>query len=340
MNDKTNKEKLISIVAPVFNEEAVLAEFYHTLCETLDTLPYRFEIIFIDDGSQDGSLKTIHDLQTQDARISIIELSRNFGKEIALTAGLDHCQGDAAIIIDTDLQDPPELITDMLHEWQNGYEVVYAKRLSREGETWTKKLSSYLFYRVMQRFAKFEIPEDTGDFRLLDRTAIDAITQLREQHRFMKGLFSWVGFRQKAIPFDRKPRHAGTSKWSYWRLWNFALEGITSFSTAPLRVATYLGLLTALSAFVFGLYIIYDTLVWGNPIPGYPSLMVVVLFLGGIQLISIGIIGEYLGRLFDETKQRPLYLVKNYWCSGDSANNSLSDTATRSNTGPHSSELD
>ena len=332
MNDDSINKQLISVVAPVFNEEAVLDEFYRTLCETLDTLPYRFEIIFVDDGSQDDSLKAMHDLRTQDTRISIIELSRNFGKEIALTAGLDHCQGEAAIIIDTDLQDPPELIEDMLQEWQNGYQVVYAKRLTREGETWTKKLSSYLFYRVIQRIAKFDIPEDTGDFRLLDRTVVDAITQLREQHRFMKGLFSWVGYRQKAIPFDRKPRHAGTSKWSYWRLWNFALEGITSFSTAPLRIATYLGLFTALSAFVFGLYIIYDTLIWGNPIPGYPSLMVVVLFLGGVQLISIGIIGEYLGRLFDETKQRPLYLIKHHWLNGDSANQTTNNATTTSHT--------
>ncbi len=329
MNDNNtdkNKTKLISIIAPVFNEEVVLNEFYYTLCETLDLLPHRFEIIFIDDGSHDNSLQIINEFQKLDPRISIIELSRNFGKEIALTAGLDHCRGDAAIIIDTDLQDPPELIADMLREWQNGYDVVYAQRMSREGETWLKKFSSHLFYRTIQRVAKIKIPEDTGDYRLLSRTAIDAVIQLREQHRFMKGLFSWVGFRQKAIYFHRKPRHAGTSKWNYWRLWNFALEGITSFSTAPLRLASYLGLLTALSAFLFGLYIIYDTLIWGNPIPGYPSLMVVVLFLGGIQLISIGILGEYLGRLFDETKQRPLYLIKNY----RSAEN---DAEKQSNTG-------
>jgi len=304
--------QLISIIAPVYNEQEVLQDFYLSLCNTLDALPYTFEIIFIDDGSRDNSIPIIHELQRKDGRIAVIELSRNFGKEIALTAGLDHCHGDAAIIIDTDLQDPPALITDMIHEWQNGYDVVYAQRLSRQGESPLKKFSSYLFYRMIQRVGKIEIPADTGDFRLLSRTAIDAVTQLRERHRFMKGLFSWVGFRQKAIPFHRQPRHAGKSKWNYWQLWNFALEGITSFTTAPLRAATYFGLLTALSAFLFGLYIIFDTLIRGNPVPGYPSLMVVILFLGGIQLIGIGIIGEYLGRLFDETKQRPLYLIKEY----------------------------
>jgi glycosyltransferase involved in cell wall biosynthesis len=302
--------KLISIIAPVYNEQAVLKDFYLSLCATLDELPYTFEIIFIDDGSRDNSVSIIHELQTNDARIGAIELSRNFGKEIALTAGLDHCHGDAAIIIDTDLQDPPALIGEMIQEWQNGYDVVYAQRLSREGESSIKKLSSYLFYRVIQRVGKIEIPADTGDFRLLNRTAIDAVTQLRERHRFMKGLFSWVGFRQKAIPFHRQPRHAGESKWNYWQLWNFALEGITSFTTSPLRAATYFGLVTALIAFLFGLYLIFDTLIRGNPVPGYPSLMVVVLFLGGIQLISIGIIGEYIARLFNEVKKRPHFFIQ------------------------------
>jgi len=324
----TTETRLISIIAPVFNEQEVLPSFYQTLCTTLDVLPFRFEIIFIDDGSQDNSLEIIHGLQQKDPRISVIELSRNFGKEIALTAGLDYSRGDAAIIIDTDLQDPPELIPEMIREWQNGYDVVYGQRLSRQGESIFKKLSSHLFYRIIQRISHIDIPEDTGDFRLLNRAAIDALKQLREQHRFMKGLFSWVGYRQKAIPFHRQPRQAGSTKWNYWKLWNFALEGITSFTTAPLRLATYFGLLTALGAFLFGVYIIYDTLVWGNPIPGYPSLMVVVLFLGGIQLISIGIIGEYLGRLFDETKQRPLYLIKSYRGTGYEASSSTSHSNT------------
>jgi len=333
-SDKNTTElELISIIAPVYNEQEVLTAFYHSLCETLDTLPFRFEIIFIDDGSQDNSLEIIHSLQQNDPRISAIELSRNFGKEIALTAGLDHSHGDAAIIIDTDLQDPPELIQDMILEWKNGFDVVYGQRISRQGESVLKKVSSHLFYRVIQRMSHIKIPEDTGDFRLLNRTAIDALKQLREQRRFMKGLFSWVGYRQKAIPFHRQPRQAGASKWNYWRLWNFALEGITSFTTAPLHLATYFGLLTAFGAFLFGVYIIYHTLVWGNPIPGYPSLMVVVLFLGGIQLISIGIVGEYLGRLFDETKQRPLYLIKSYQPTGCEADSPTKDNATHSSAG-------
>ncbi len=341
-NPDTNStdSRLISIIAPVLNEQEVFLSFYQSLCTTLDVLPFRFEIIIIDDGSQDNSLEIIQGLQQKDPRISIIELSRNFGKEIALTAGLDHSCGDAAIIIDTDLQDPPELIPEMIREWQNGYDVVYGQRLSRQGESVLKRLSSHLFYRIIQRMSHINIPEDTGDFRLLNRAAIDALKQFREQHRFMKGIFSWIGYRQKAIPFHRQSRHAGITKWNYWKLWNFALEGITSFTTAPLRLATYFGLLTALSAFLFGVYIIYDTLVWGNPIPGYPSLMVVVLFLGGIQLISIGIIGEYLGRLFDETKQRPLYLVKNYWRTGDAAGHSTKNTAVCSSRGNQPSDLD
>ena len=328
---------LISIIAPVFNEAAGLEPFYQRLCATLSAIETRFEIIFIDDGSTDASPEILRHLKQNDPSVSVIELSRNFGKEIALTAGLDHSHGDAAIIIDTDLQDPPELIADFIREWKNGYDVVYGQLISRAGETWFKRVTAYQFYRLIRRVAHFNIPEDTGDFRLLSRRAVDALAQLRERHRFMKGLFSWIGYPQKGIEYDRQPRRAGRSKWSYWKLWNFAIEGITSFSTAPLRLATYLGLVVALGAFLFGSYIIYDTLVWGNPIPGYPSLMVVILFLGGIQLISIGIIGEYLGRLFDEAKQRPLYLVKSYQPSEEAAARA---EARRSITGVHSPTSD
>jgi len=238
-----------------------------------------------------------------------LRLSRNFGKELALTAGIDNVNADAVVVIDADLQDPPELIPQFVHWWREGYDVVYGTRASRAGETRLKKWTSSAFYRVMRRLSATPVPRDTGDFRLLNRRALDAIKRLRERQRFMKGLFAWVGYRQKAIAYDRDPRHAGSSKFNYWRLWNFALEGITSFSSAPLKVATYLGLLTSLLAFVFGLFVFAKALIYGDPVRGYPTLMLVILFLGGVQLIALGMIGEYLGRLYMEVKQRPLYLV-------------------------------
>lgn len=331
------EQALISIVAPVFNEEPVIDAFYRQLCLVLDALNLRTEIIFIDDGSRDATLEILNRLKQDDPRIAVIELSRNFGKEVALTAGLDHSHGDAAIIIDTDLQDPPELIPQLIEEWRNGYDVVYAQRLKREGESWFKKVTAHNFYRLIRRTSHIDIPADTGDFRLLSRRAVEALSRLRERHRFMKGLFTWIGYPQKAVQYNRRPRQAGHTKWNYWKLWNFALEGITSFSTAPLRIATYFGLLVALLAFLYGAFIIYDTLVYGNPVPGYPSLMVVILFLGGIQLISIGIIGEYLGRSYDESKQRPLYLVKSYHPSDAFSDSS---EATRSSTGVHTPTSD
>ena len=314
-NPQRNAEtgnNLVSIVVPVFNEAEVLDAFYHRLKKVLDTLTVLSEIVFVDDGSTDNSHALLIGLQQSDERIAVVALSRNFGKEIAMTAGLDHARGDAVIIIDADLQDPPELIPELIEEWQEGCDMVYAKRLSREGESWIKKLTARGFYRLMGRAVNVAIPEDTGDYRLLSRKAVRALSQIRERHRFMKGLFAWVGYRQKSVAYHRKARHAGNSKWNYWQLWNFALEGVTSFTTAPLRVSTYLGLMASLGSFVFGAYIVYDALVWGNPVKGYPSLMVVILFLGGIQLVAIGIIGEYLGRVFEETKQRPLYLVDDY----------------------------
>lgn len=304
--------KLVSIVVPVYNENNVIEVFFKTLTKTLDELRYDVEIIFVDDGSQDQTLEILHNLKDRDHRVAIIELSRNFGKEIALTAGLDHSKGDAVIVMDADLQDPPELIPQLIDVWQDGFEVVYAKRVSRHGESWLRRLTAHQFYRLIRKISHVEIPANTGDFRLLDRVAVNALTQFREQHRFMKGLFSWIGYAQTAIPYQRQLRYAGKSKWNYWKLWNFALEGITSFTTAPLRIATYLGLLTAGSAFIYGTFVIVDTLIYGNPVDGYPSLLVIMLFLGGVQLIGIGIIGEYLGRIFDETKKRPLYLVKDF----------------------------
>jgi glycosyltransferase involved in cell wall biosynthesis len=254
----------------------------------------------------------LEELAEQDERICIVDLSRNFGKEIALTAGLDHVTGDAVVVIDSDLQDPPELIPQMINEWMNGYDVVYGKRTARKGETGLKKVTAHMFYRFLQKLGDVPIPEDTGDFRLLSRRALEPLLSLRERHRFMKGLFSWIGYKQKPIFYERDPRYAGDTKWSYWKLWNFAIEGITSFTTAPLKVSSYVGLTVALGAFAYGIFIVMRTLIYGSPVPGYPSLLVVILFLGGVQLVSIGILGEYLGRVFNETKNRPLYLVNKY----------------------------
>lgn len=306
------EQNILTVIVPVHNEEETLPIFHKKLSNVLDTLDCQTEILYVNDGSTDSSALLINGWQQQEPRIGILELSRNFGKEAAMSAGLNHCNSDAVIIIDSDLQDPPEVIPQLVAKWQQGFEVVYATRTQRDGESWLRKYITHLFYRLLHKTASVDIPEDTGDFRLLSRRAVDALKQLNEQHRFMKGLFSWVGFSQTGVPYRRDPRFAGKSKWNYWSLWNFALEGITSFTTMPLKIATYIGLATAGTAFLFGLYIVFDTLLYGNPIPGYPSLMVVVLFLGGSQLVAIGVLGEYLGRMFDEVKGRPLYLVKTY----------------------------
>ncbi len=312
--NNTRFKTLLSVIVPAYNEEAVIRSFHQRMSELFNSLPdYDCEMIFVNDGSQDRTQSIIEQLALHDHRVAFINLSRNFGKEIAMTAGLDHAKGDAVIIIDVDLQDPPELIHEFLKEWRNGYDIVYAKRISRDGETWVKKATSSAFYRLMDKVSgQVKIPRDTGDFRLMSRRSVDALLQLREQHRFMKGLFAWVGFPAKAIEYNRDPRVAGESKFNYWRLWNFALEGITSFTIAPLKIATYLGLITSLTAFSYGAYIIIKTLIWGEVVRGFPTLMVTVLFLGGVQLFFIGVLGEYLGRIFGETKQRPLYLIQSY----------------------------
>jgi glycosyltransferase involved in cell wall biosynthesis len=302
----------LSVVIPVYNEVDVLPEFYRRMADVARGVDGRVELIFVDDGSIDGSLQILHDLSVVDPRVAVLELSRNFGKEIAMTAGLDHARGDAVVVIDADLQDPPELIPEMISHWRDGYDVVYAKRTARVGESFLKKSTAYLFYRVIGSLSRVSIPRDTGDYRLLSRRAVDAVIELREQHRFMKGLFAWIGFAQKEVPYERQIRHDGTTKWNMRSLWNFAMEGITSFTILPLKIASYIGFLTAVGAFIFGLFMILDTLLFGNPVQGYPSLMVVMLFLGGVQLMAIGVIGEYLGRMFDETKGRPLYLLKDY----------------------------
>ena len=303
---------LLSVIVPVYNEESVIEAFYQRTAKVLESICFETELLFVNDGSTDSTLEVLTHLRNNDPRIGIIDLSRNFGKELAMTAGLDHASGNGVIVIDADLQDPPELIPELIKHWQDGYDVVYARRSSRQGETFLKKVTAKAFYRVMQRFSRVSIPEDTGDFRLMSRRAVDSLGRLRETHRFMKGLFAWIGYPQKAILYQRDPRYAGETKWSYWKLWNFAIEGITSFSEAPLKLATYFGLFTALIAFIYGIWIILKTILYGDPVAGYPSLMVVVLFLGGVQLVTIGIIGEYLGRTFSESKQRPLYLINAY----------------------------
>ena len=302
----------VSVVVPTYNEQAALPIFHGRLSAVLDTLNLDAQVIYVNDGSVDRTLDVIEEIRAQDARVALVDLSRNFGKEVALTAGIDHAIGDVVIVIDADLQDPPELIPELLQRWREGYDVVYAKRTTRDGETMLKKVTAYMFYRLIRMVSRVNIPADTGDYRLLSRRAVESLRQLREQHRFMKGLFAWIGFPQTFVLYRREPRFAGTTKWSYWHLWNFALEGITSFTIAPLKFATYIGLLTAIGAFLYGLYMIVRTILYGNPVPGYPSLLVVVLLLGGMQLFSIGVIGEYLGRMFDETKRRPLYFLKAY----------------------------
>lgn len=303
---------ILSVVVPAYNEQEVLPEFHRRLTEVLDSLPLIAEIIYVNDGSSDETAAIICRLRQNDSRVTFVDLSRNFGKEIALSAGLEHARGDAVVVIDADLQDPPELISEFIKHWQRGYDVVYAKRAVREGETWLKKATAHAFYRVIHRLSRVKIPADTGDFRLLSRRAVDSLIKLREHHRFMKGLFAWIGYPQFAVLYKRDPRFAGETKWNYWKLWNFALEGITSFTTAPLQIASYIGILTATVAFIYAVVIIFRTLVFGDPVRGYPSLLVFVLFLGGIQLMFIGILGEYIGRMFDETKGRPLYLLNSY----------------------------
>jgi polyisoprenyl-phosphate glycosyltransferase len=304
---------LISVIVPAYNEASVLDAFYQRAAALFDRLEaFRWELLFVNDGSRDATQSVIEGLCARDERVGSVQLSRNFGKEIAMTAGLDHARGDAVVIIDADLQDPPELMEEFLRHWQDGFDIVYATRIERSGETWAKKSSANLFYRLMSRLSQVEIPRDTGDYRLMSRRAVDALLRLREQHRFMKGLFAWIGFPSRSVEYRRDPRAAGSTKFNYWKLWNFAVEGITSFSTAPLKMATYFGFVVSLVAFAAGVWIIAKTLIWGEAVRGYPSLMVTMLFFGGVQLFFIGILGEYLGRIFVETKGRPLYLVQAY----------------------------
>ncbi len=299
----------LTVVVPAFNEGESLREFHARLAAVLDQLDLTCDVLYVDDGSCDDTYAVMESLRAGDSRVATLKLSRNFGKELALTAGLDHVDADAVVVIDADLQDPPELIPEFVRWWREGFDVVYGTRSSRAGESRLKKFTAAAFYRVMERLSATPVPRDTGDFRLLNRRALDALKKLRERQRFMKGLFAWLGYRQKAVIYERDGRFAGSSKFNYWRLWNFALEAITSFSGAPLKVATYVGVFTALMAFVFGLFILGKALIFGDAVRGYPTLMLAILFLGGVQLMALGMIGEYLGRLYMEVKQRPLYLI-------------------------------
>ncbi len=296
----------LTVVVPCYNEAEVLPLFHARAIAALAETGTDWMLLYVNDGSTDATLDAMHTLPGA----TVLNLSRNFGKEAAATAGIDHATGDAVILIDADLQDPPELIPELVRRWRQGFDMVYAQRRARDGDSWFKRRTARAFYRVMQGVGRVSLPPDTGDFRLMSRRVVEALGRLREQHRFMKGLFAWVGYPTCAVPYDRAPRAAGTTKWTYWRLWNFALDGITGFTVMPLKIATYFGLLVAVVAVIYGALILVRTLLIGNPVPGYPSLLVVVLFLGGVQLMTLGVIGEYLGRVFNETKQRPLYLVE------------------------------
>lgn len=301
---------MLSIVCPFFDEQEAVAPFFARLLPVLDACGEAFEIVCINDGSRDATLDALLAARAQHNAIRVIDFSRNFGKEAALSAGLDHARGDAVIPIDADLQDPPELIPALLQKWREGYDVVLARRRDRTSDSWLKRTTAAWYYRFHNRIADVALPENVGDFRLMSRMVVDAIRQLPERRRFMKGIFAWVGFRTTTVEYTREARSAGYTKFNGWRLWNFALEGITAFSTTPLRIWGYFGIVVAGLAFLYGTFIVLRTLILGIDLPGYASLLTAVLFLGGIQLIGLGIIGEYLGRVYNEAKQRPLYLVQ------------------------------
>lgn len=301
---------LISVIVPVFNEREVLPLFFARISKVLAAQALRYELIFVDDGSRDGSAEWMHSLCAQQPHIRVISLSRNFGKEAAVTAGLEQAGGDAVILLDADLQDPPELIPQMIDAWQQGADVVSMRRRTRAGETWFKQASARWFYRFLNRISRFDIPEDTGDFRLMSRKALHALLQLPERNRYMKGLFAWIGMPTQVLYYDRDPRMAGETKWQFFGLLGLAFEGITSFSTAPLRWVTGIGALAALWGGLFGIWIMTKALVLGDPVPGYPSLVALITFLGGVQLLTVGLVGEYVGKTYIEVKQRPIYLIR------------------------------
>jgi glycosyltransferase involved in cell wall biosynthesis len=318
----------LSIVVPLYNEGANLDYLFDRLESALEDLGTTYEIICVNDGSKDNTLKSAIEHHRRNQAIKIIDLSRNFGKEIALSAGIDRAQGAAVIPIDADLQDPPELIGELVKYWREGYEVVYGTRRSRQGESWLKKLTARGFYGVISKMSPVPIPANTGDFRLMDRKVVEALKQMPERTRFMKGMFAWVGFRQKSILFDRLPRYRGRTTWNYWKLWNFALDGIASFSSFPLKIWGYFGIFISFLSLLYAFCLVLRTLILGIEVPGYASIIVAILFLGGIQLITLGVIGEYLSRVYEEVKQRPLYLIRNSYGLNTEPNAKEIKTAT------------
>ena len=328
---------VLSVVVPAYNEAGSLPALLARLVPVMDGLGLPWELVLVNDGSTDATLDVMQRLRAADPRIALVNLSRNFGKEAATTAGLDHARGDAVVLLDADLQDPPELIPELVAAWRRGYDTVYAQRRARHGDTWLKRATASGFYRVMSQAGPVQVPRDTGDFRLMSRRVVVALGGLRERHRFMKGLFAWVGYPSVAVMYDRAPRHAGHSAWSYWKLWNLALEGITGFTTAPLRLATYFGLVIGAGAGLYLTVVVVRTVLFGNEVPGYPSLLAVILLLGGTQLLTLGIMGEYLARVFNEVKGRPLYLTERFEPSGDAAaGGGAPDTAVPGGDGPAS----
>jgi len=315
-----NRDFMLSLAVPVYNEAESLGPFLAEVVPVLNQLGCRYEIVFVDDGSQDGTWERIAGLAAGDERLKGMRLSRNFGKEHALTAAFDVCAGDAVIPMDVDLQDPPGLIPELVRKWREGYDVVYGVRKNRRGDSCLKRFTARWFYRLLNVTTEIQIPPDTGDFRLLDRRVLEALKLFPERNRFFKGIFAWVGFRQVGVDYERPERSRGISKWNYWRLWNFAIDGLTGFSTVPLRFWSYFGALVALAAFFYALFLVVRTVLLGVDVPGYASLMVVMLFLGGVQLVTAGIMGEYIGRIFREVKQRPVYLVRDTAGSLDGRN--------------------
>ena len=305
--------KKVTIIIPAYNEEASLPFLYERIEKLINSIDnYEFEILFVNDGSKDKTIELIKEYREKDSRISYVDFARNFGKETAMIAGLDYATGDCVIFMDADLQDPPELIPEMLKYWEEGYDDVYAQRRSRKGETWLKKFTSKMYYRVLQSLTNVEIQKDTGDFRLLDKRCVNALRKMRESQRCSKSMFSWIGYKKKAIVYDRDPRIAGKTKWNYGKLINLAIDGITSFTTSPLRISTYIAIPTFVALFVYFIYVIAKCCVEHVTIQAFQAIILLVLFFSGVQILLFGIVGEYLGRIFNETKNRPLYLVNEY----------------------------
>ena len=305
--------KKISILIPCYNEEKSLPLLYHELVKLMDANQgYDWELMFVNDGSVDGTLAELQRLRQQDSRVSYVDLSRNFGKEAAMLAGFDYVTGDCTVIMDADMQHPPTLIPELIKWWEQGYDDVYAKRKSRGRESWLRKRMSLLFYKVLQLSSRFDVLQNVGDFRLLDRKCINALRKMRESERYTKGMYCWIGFKKKEVEFVQGDRVAGDSSWSYGRLFSLAIDGITSFTSLPLRISTVIGFIVSLLAFCYMVFVFTEALIWGDPVQGYPTLVVLILFLGGIQLLSLGIIGEYIGRIYNETKNRPDYIVREF----------------------------